>query len=220
MKMKILRRNDGKEFCFSEDTAGLAKRADMRLIEVEIDPVTKKRVKEIDLTMIGSATTDKALREAVAKKWPHLVPLIDRPDLVRVALAGAPVDGLPNVDLTRFDLVADAEEQPLPGKPDESAKGGIVTLPGVEDVDAVKPGGDDEDVPPAGPPADQEGEQKPVDPIEAAVQEFVVRLRASSGRPGVREIVAEEGLAVDDQAKSAMIEQAAKLYREKLLQKG
>jgi hypothetical protein len=205
MKMRIFRRNDGREFVCSEDTIHvLSKRADMRLLEVEIDPVTRKRLNEVDLTQLGSATQDLTLREAIARKWPHVLPLLDRPDLVRVAMAGAAGgNDLPPVDAPRFDVAADsvASLPPLP-------------LVGVEDVDATPPDVEPDEVPPAGPAVD--APVVPPDPIDTAVMLFEVQLREAPSRDAVAAAAAAEGITVSMASKSNMIKQAVDKYRAKI----
>lgn len=203
MKMKVLRRNDGKEFCYSEDTAHLAKRGDIRLIEVEIDPLTRKRKGEVDLSRLDTESTDLALREAIAKKWPHVAQLLDRPDLVRVALAGSKANDLPVLDTSRFDVETGTD------------------VPGVDDVDLPALGADettDEDADaPAEAPVDDEEVKKAVDPIESAVMAFEVRLREQPGREAVVAAAAEDGVTVELATKAKMIKQAVDLFRANLV---
>lgn len=211
MKMKVLRRNDGKEFCYSEDTAHLAKRGDIRLIEVEIDPLTRKRKGEVDLSRLDTESTDLALREAIAKKWPHVAQLLDRPDLVRVALAGSKANDLPVLDTSRFDVETGTD---VPGVDD-------VDVPVADGVDLPAVGADettDEDADaPAEAPVDDEEVKKAVDPIESAVMAFEVRLREQPGREAVVAAAAEDGVTVELATKAKMIKQAVELFRANLV---
>ena len=208
MKIKVLRRNDGKEFCYSEDTKALAKRADIRLIEIEVDADTGKRLDEVDLSQLESATGDRALREAIARKYPHVMPLLDRPDLVRVAMAGAAGGkDLPAVDTTRFDVSAGVQtgvdEVDLPDPKDETKEGEPEKQP---DSEPKKP---EEKEKPAAEPK--------VDPIEAAVMSFEARLREQPGREGVAAAAAEDGIVVESATKAKMIKQAVEAFRAKLV---
>ncbi len=83
---KVLRRNDGKTLNFGPESEHLAERSDMRVIELEYDD-EGRLTNEVDLTRLHSETTERALREAIARKWPYLVALIDRPEVCKTALA-------------------------------------------------------------------------------------------------------------------------------------
>jgi YD repeat-containing protein len=83
---KVLRRNDGKTLNFGPESEHLAERSDMRVIELAYDD-EGRLTGEVDLTRLHSETTERALREAIARKWPYLVALIDRPEVCKTALA-------------------------------------------------------------------------------------------------------------------------------------
>ena len=86
MKQKIIRRHDGAEFVHSEGTEILLTKPGFALIEVEIGP-DGKRVGEVNISRQEFEGNEVALRQQIARKFPHLTQLIDRPELCNAVLA-------------------------------------------------------------------------------------------------------------------------------------
>jgi hypothetical protein len=183
-KMKILRRRDGAEFPYSE---ALARRNDMRVIEVMFEKGTRVG-KEIDLTRLEDAQTDLALRQAIARKWPHLVEFIDHPERLpgfegELSQHGEGQDG----SILEMDGVAAATAVDDPPQPTDLPE-------------------EDESIPPEGEPTPE------ADPILEQVQAFSDRLRSCPTREKVAEAAASEGIDIGIGQKGRMIAEAARKY--------
>lgn len=200
-KLQVYRRNtDGREFIASEDTAELSKDGRFRLIEIEIDG-KGHRVGEVDLSRLDSEGTDKALREAIARKFPHVFPLLDFPDVAKMAVAvlndkkakgevTEPVADMPDEPVAQEPPVPDNldKDEPLNEAPPETT----------EDSSA------------------DDGEEKPLTERERKIQAFTEKMRNAPGRKGKQELAAEFDIKIAQGSAADMVNQAVEAYTEML----
>jgi len=211
--IKVLKRvSDGRIFTYAPELDVLVRRGIHRLIEQQIDD-SGKVVDEIDLTRLDDDNSEVALREAIARKWPHLVDLIDRPEVARLASRQAKAED-------------NAEGVPF-------AESKILNMPGVDSVGAGIPDYTDE-IPeepemPAAKPAPKakakpkakaepvvDAEPVPVDPavseMEAKVSAFADAMRKAPSREFKIAKAAEFGVVVEDGPAGTMVAEAVEKY--------
>jgi len=195
--IKILRREDGREFTYSPELDGLVRKGQLRLIEKKFEGGVF--VDEVDLTKLDDDNSETMLRAAIARKWPHLVELIDQPEVAKLAvkMAGGD-DGKPSKVLS------------LPGV----KAGGTETVPEPDsDEDSLK--GDDEQPPEGKPNADKQPEP-PVDPLAAKIADFADAIRKTPGREGKQAFAAKHGIKIEQAAAGAMVAEAVAKFEAKL----
>jgi hypothetical protein len=138
-KLKIIRRHDGVEFVHSEGTEILLKKKGFALIEIELDD-NGKRVAEVNISSQEFVGNEVALRQQIERKFPHLIQLIDRPDLCNVVLAAlaqqgnppstpAPAPHIPNTAATPGTPPAATDSKTPPATVEESE---LKDLPGTK----------------------------------------------------------------------------------------
>jgi hypothetical protein len=182
MKQKIIRRSDGVEFVHSEGTKILLTKPGFALIELEIGP-DGKRVGEVNISRQEFVGNEVALRQQIARKFPHLTQLIDRPDLCNAVLASlaqqsaAPVSDAPTPAAAPVVTPPATTVDAPPPAADESE---ITDVPGAKEstvapLDAPPPaaeGADGAD----GPAGGGDGEPSPIDMAVAAYRGVLMNL--------------------------------------------
>jgi hypothetical protein len=187
--IKILRREDGREFTYSPELDGLVRKGMLRLIEKRFE--NGVFADEVDLTKIDDDNTESMLREAIARKWPHLVELIDQPEIARMALkmAGGK-DGKPSKVL-------------LPGV----KAGGTEIVPEPEADENGEPEADEQQA--DGEPDETPVEaQEPVDPLAAKIADFANAIRKTPSREGKQAFAAKHGIKIEQATAGAMVAEA------------
>jgi hypothetical protein len=184
--IKILRREDGREFTYSPELDGLVRKGQLRLIEKKFE--SGVFVDEVDLTKLDDDNSENMLREAIARKWPHLVPLIDQPEVAKMAVKMLGGDnGKPSKVLLPGVKAGDTEIVPWPAA----------------DADD---GAADEAVPPAGPAVEEP--LAPVDPLAEKIAAFADAIRKTPNREGKRKFAASHGIEIAEAAAGAMVADA------------
>ena len=187
--IKILRREDGREFTYSPELDGLVRKGMLRLIEKRFE--NGVFADEVDLTKINDDNTEAMLREAIARKWPHLVALIDHPEIARMAVkmasAATATDGKPSKVLLEGVQAGGTEIVPEP------------------DADADD-GARDEDTPPDAPAVDEA--PAPVDPLAVKIADFADAIRKTPGRDGKQAFAAKHGIEIEQSTAGAMVAEA------------
>jgi hypothetical protein len=205
-RIKILRRVDnGREFNYDPMMDGLVRKGILRVIEKHIGE-NGKLVDEIDLTRLDDDNNEKALREAIARKWPHLVPLIDRPEVARLA--------------------ADS----ITGK-GRTATARPIEVDGVGEVGDGLPGpDDDDDTPPEEAPKAKKAVKAPKakalapeaehlttpTAAEMKIAAFADEIMKQPGREGVQAFAAKHGITVELAAKGTMVAEAVAMFTEQV----
>lgn len=189
--IKILRREDGREFTYSPELDGLVRKGMLRLIEKRFE--NGVFADEVDLTKINDDNTEAMLREAIARKWPHLVALIDHPEIARMAVkmasAATATDGKPSKVL-------------LPGV----QAGGTEIVPEQDADDDGDTKVDCDETPPDAPAVDEA--PAPVDPLAVKIADFADAIRKTPGRDGKQAFAAKHGIEIEQANAGAMVAEA------------
>jgi len=189
--INILRREDGREFTYSPELEGLVRKGMLRLIEKKFEGGVF--VDEVDLTKLDDDNSDAMLREAIARKWPHLVSLIDQPAVAMMAvkMAGGD-DGKPSKILALSGVKAGSTE--IVPEPDETQ----------EPAETAPPEGEPVETP------------EPVNPLAVKIADFADAIRKTPGRDGKQAFAAKHGIEIEQANAGAMVAEAVAKFEAKL----
>jgi hypothetical protein len=207
-KIKVLRREDGREFTYSPELDGLVRKGQLRLIEKTFDD--GKYVDEVDLTKVDDDNNEDVLRLAISRKWPHLTALIDRPDLARMAVRMAsakaePADGQPSKILALAGVTAGGTELVPDELPPESAPADAA--PGELPEDKAKP---------AKAKAKPATAPETVDPNAQAISDFADLMRKAPGREAKQAVAKEHGIEIELATAGSMVAEAVAEFKARL----